>query len=156
MTPGRSGLRDRYGEFTETWGTLSFYERFEQLVALVLSALIAVIVLIAAWDLAKEVFSLVWHGSLRPLEHPMFQRIFSQIMILLIALEFKHSITRVAAHRDHIIQVRTVLLIAILAIARKLIILEPEQYSALTIVALAAVAAALGITYWLVRDRERP
>jgi uncharacterized membrane protein (DUF373 family) len=51
-------------------------------------------------------------------------------------------------------QVKTVLLIAMLAITRKFIILEADQYSAPTIMALAAVVVALGIADWLVRERE--
>jgi uncharacterized membrane protein (DUF373 family) len=150
----RSGLHDRYGEFMGTWRTLSLYERFEQVIALVLTGIIVVIVLLATWDLAKEVLALLWHGSLSRLDHRMFQGIFSQIMILLIALEFKHSIIRVVAHRESIIQVETVLLIAILAISRKFIILDAEQYSPQTIFALAAVALTLSIAYWLIRARD--
>jgi uncharacterized membrane protein (DUF373 family) len=120
----------------------------------VLTALIALIIVIATWDLAKEVFTMAWNRVLDPLDHRMFQPIFGQIMFLLIALEFKHSITKVAAHRESIAQVKTVLLIAMLAITRKFIILEADQYSAPTIMALAAVVVALGIAYWLVRERE--
>lgn len=78
-----------------------------------------------------------WKRVLDPLDHRVFPPIFGQIMFLLIALEFKHSITKVVAHRESITQVKTVLLIA------------P------TIVALAAVVVALGIAYWLIRDRDQ-
>ena len=154
MATKQSGLSARFEEFKDTWRTLSPYERIEQVIALVLTYLIAVIVLIATWDLAKEVFLLAWHGLLDPLDHRMFQVIFGQIMTLLIALEFKHSIIKVVAHRESIIQVKTVLLIALLAISRKFIILEPNQYSAQIILGLAAVVIALGVTYWLIRDRD--
>jgi uncharacterized membrane protein (DUF373 family) len=154
-TPSRrSGLHDRYGEFMGTWRTLSLYERFEQVIALVLTGVIVVIVLLATFDLTKEVLFLAWDGSVNHLDHRVFQTIFSQIMVLLIALEFKHSIIRVVAHRQHIIQVETVLLIAILAIARKFIILDAEQYSPQTIFALAAVAATLSVAYRLIRVRD--
>jgi uncharacterized membrane protein (DUF373 family) len=73
---------------------------------------------------------------------------------VLIALEFKHSILRVVAAGESIIQVRTVLLIALLALSRKLIILDMTQFSATTLLALAALLLALGVTYWLVRDRD--
>jgi hypothetical protein len=45
------------------------------------------------------------------------------IMTLLIAMEFKHSIVRVALRRD-IIQVKTVVLIAVIALSRKFVILD--------------------------------
>jgi uncharacterized membrane protein (DUF373 family) len=147
-------MRGRYGAFVGTWNTLSLYERFEQTIALVLTALIAVIIVIALWDLTGRVLAVALSGQLHPLEQQTFQGLFSQILILLIALEFKHSIIRVVAYRQSIIQVRTVLLIAILAIARKLIILDLDHYSAQSILGLAAVTATLGITYWLIRDRD--
>ena len=150
----RSGVRGRYGEFRDTWSTLSLYERFEQVIALTLTGLIAVIVVIATWTLARKVLALVWSGLPDPLDPHLFQAIFGQIMILLIALEFKHSIVKVVAHRESVAQVKTVLLIALLAIARKFIILDVDQHPPQSIVALAAVVVALGIAYWLVRDRD--
>jgi uncharacterized membrane protein (DUF373 family) len=146
-------LREHYSDFHANWITLSFYERFEQIVALVLAWLIAVVIAVATWELAKEVLVLVGRGSLDPLDHRVFQVIFGQIMTLLIALEFKHSIVRVIAQQRSIIQVKTVLLIALLAIARKFIILDaaapPQQ-----VLALAAVVVALGTAYWLIRDSD--
>ena len=146
-------MRQRYSDFHANWITLSFYERFEQVVALVLAWLIAVVVVIATWELAKEVLVLVGRGSLNPLDHGVFQVIFGQIMTLLIALEFKHSIVRVIAQQQSLIQVKTVLLIALLAISRKFLVLDsdtPPQH----VLALAAVVVALGATYWLIRESD--
>lgn len=146
-------MRQRYSDFHANWITLSFYERFEQVVALVLAWLIALVVVIATWELAKEVLVLVGRGSLNPLDHGVFQVIFGQIMTLLIALEFKHSIVRVIAQQQSLIQVKTVLLIALLAISRKFIVLDsdtPPQH----VLALAAVVVALGATYWLIRESD--
>src|SRR5688500_6976831 len=119
----RSHLRDRYTEFRDNWITLTLYERFEQVIALVLTWLIAIIIVAATWELIKEVVFLVGQGGLNLLDYRAFQLIFGEIMIVLIVLEFKHSIIRVVAQRTHIIQVQTVLLIALLAISRKFIIL---------------------------------
>jgi uncharacterized membrane protein (DUF373 family) len=77
------------------------------------------------------------------------------VMTLLIAMEFKHSITRVMLRRDHIVQVKTVILVAILAIARKFIILDPAT-DPKCIAALAAALVALGSVYWLMRQRDDP
>jgi uncharacterized membrane protein (DUF373 family) len=148
------GLRVRYEEFRRNWRILSVYERFEQIIALILAWIIAVIIVVALWDLAKEVALLAVHDMLDPLDHAVFQAIFGQILTVLIALEFKHSIIRVIAAGESIIQVKTVLLVAVLALARKLIILDLSAYSPGTIFALAALLLALGVTYWLVRDQD--
>lgn len=148
-----TGLSNRRDAFRQNWRGLSLYERFEQVVAVVLTVLIAVIVVVAAVDLSKEVFLLAWRGSFEPLDHRIFQQVFGQILTVLIALEFRHTVVRVVAEGTKIIQVKTVLLIALLALARKFIILDVNEHSAQTIFALAAVVVALGTSYWLIRDR---
>jgi len=76
---------------------------------------------------------------------------------LLIAMEFKHSIIRVALRRDSIIQVKTVVLIALIAVSRKFVILDTATTEAPKIAALAAALLALGEVNWVLRERdERP
>ena len=52
-------------------------------------------------------------------------------------------------------QVRAVILIAMLAIVRKLIILDLETTTALQLMSLAGAILSLGAVYWLVRDQDR-
>jgi uncharacterized membrane protein (DUF373 family) len=73
---------------------------------------------------------------------------------LLIAMEFNHSILQAMDRLHRIIQVKTVVLISILALARKFIILNIEATPALTIIALGFAVIALGVVYWLMRDRD--
>jgi uncharacterized membrane protein (DUF373 family) len=129
------------------------YDRFEQIVALVLSVIIAVIVVAALIELVRIVVYMVETESLSPLEQGTFQLVFGMIMTLLIALEFKHSIVRVAMRREGIIQVKTVVLIALIALARKFVILDIAASPA-QIAALAFALLALGVVYWLLRERE--
>ena len=131
----------------------SFYERFEQVVALVLSAVIAVIIVVSLFQLISIVFTLLVLDAFNPLDHEVFQSVFGMIMTLLIAMEFKHSIVRVALRRDSIIQVKAVILIGLIALARKFVILDPEA-SPGKIAALAGATLALGVTYWLLRERD--
>jgi uncharacterized membrane protein (DUF373 family) len=53
------------------------------------------------------------------------------------------------------VQARTVILIALLAIVRKMIILDLGSTEALQLLALAAAILALGAVYWLVRSQDR-
>jgi uncharacterized membrane protein (DUF373 family) len=77
------------------------------------------------------------------------------IFTVIIALEFKKSLLVVAERRDTVIQIRSVVMIALLAICRKVIILDLAETDALHIAALAAAILALGIVYWLLRDRDQ-
>ncbi len=139
--------------FRAQWAVMTFYERFEQVIALVLSAVIAVIIVVSLLQLMSIVFTLLILDAFNPLDHKVFQTVFAMIMTVLIAMEFKHSIVRVALRRDSIIQVKTVILIGLIALARKFVILDPEA-SPGKIAALAGATLALGVTYWLLRERD--
>ncbi len=142
-------------ELQRYWKVLTAYERFEQIVAVILGWTIAVIVVVALWRLLQEVFHSLVLGSMDPLEHGTFQQVFGAIMTLLIALEFKHSIVKVVHRRSHIIQVRTVILIAQLALARKFILIDFEKITALEGFALGFGVLVLAIAHWLLRHSER-
>ena len=145
------------GVFAETrrhWPLMTVYERFEQLVAILLSLITAVIIVVALIQLIIGVMPLLIGGALNLLDHQTFQGLFGMIMTLLIAMEFKHSIIRVAWRREHIIQVKTVVLIALLALGRTFIILDTGTTDAATIAALAGATFVLGLVYWLLRERD--
>src|ERR1700704_5363838 len=136
------------------WAVLSYYQRFEGLVALVLTLVIALIILVALFRLTSGVVTGLLFGVLDPLDHGIFQSVFGDILTLLIALEFNHSLQFVVKREQSIIQTKIVLLIALLAIARKFIVLDLSSVSAAQLLGLATIALALGVTYWLMRERD--
>lgn len=135
------------------WKRLTFYERFEQLVAISVSGVIMIIIVISLIQLIRTVFTLLFLEAFNPLEHRVFQTVFGMIMTLLIAMEFKHSIIKVALRRDSIIRVKTVVLIALIALSRKFVLLDTDTEPAM-IAALAGASVALGAVYWLLRERD--
>jgi uncharacterized membrane protein (DUF373 family) len=136
------------------WSIMTLYERFEQVVAIILSLVISVVIALALVQLLIRVGPLLLTGAIDPLEHEVFQTLFGMVMTLLIALEFKHSIIRVALRKSSIVQVKTVVLIALIALSRKFVILDTKATSASTIAALAGATLVLGVVYWLLRDRD--
>jgi len=140
-------------ELHAQWRLMSVYEKFEQVVALALSGVIAVIIVVSLLQLVRTVYTLLVLDALNPVDHRVFQTVFGMIMTLLIAMEFKHSIIKVALRRESIIQVKTVVLIALIALSRKFVILEPEASPA-RIAALSGAVLALGAVYWLLRERD--
>ncbi|HET6897593.1 MAG TPA: phosphate-starvation-inducible PsiE family protein [Vicinamibacteria bacterium] len=148
------GPRQGWEITRDEWRGLSLYGRFEQLITWVLAATIGLIVCVAAFRLVSDVVRLLLVQALNPLEHEVFQTVFGAIMTVLIALEFSHSIVHASARPKGIVQVRTVILIALLALTRKFIILDVKLVPASTILGLAVALLALGVTYWLLRNTE--
>ncbi len=144
------------GDLRDQWPLLTIYERFEQIVAIVLSLMIVSIILTALWGLGMQTISLLKNGAFATPGIHAFQAVFGTIMTLLIAMEFNHSLFHSVLHRGQIIKVKTVVLIAILAISRKFIVMQAERTTALTIFAYSVAVLFLGIVYWLMCTRESP
>src|SRR5256885_13213205 len=138
-----------------TWKLLTAYEKFEHAVIVILTGLIAIIVALAVWHLVLKIIAgIVASGDFDPTDNTVFQALFGMIFTVIIALEVKRSLLVVAERRSSIAQVRTVVLLALLAIVRKLLILDLSVTDALQLFALAAAILALGCVYWLVRDQD--
>jgi uncharacterized membrane protein (DUF373 family) len=144
----------RWNRSKAQWDIQTYYQRFETVVALVLTVVIALIILVALYRLCTGVIAALLFHAVDPLDHRVFQAVFGQIMTLLIALEFNHTLQYVVTRHQSIIQTKVVLLIALLALARKFIILDLPQTTPDELLALAGVTIALGTTYWLVRERD--
>jgi uncharacterized membrane protein (DUF373 family) len=133
---------------------LALYERFESAVVIVLTILIIVVVLTATWRLAGVVGTMVATDEIHPANQSVFQTIFGMIFTVIIALEFKRSLLVVLERKESVVRVRSIILIAMLAMVRKFIILDLAQAAALDIFALSAAILALGIVYLIVRQAD--
>ena len=80
---------------------------------------------------------------------------FGMIFTVIIALEFKKSLLVIAERRESVVQIRSVVTIALLAICRKVIIFDLRETDAAQLFALAAAILALGVVYWLIRDSDQ-
>lgn len=148
------GKRPGLGDLKSQWALLTYYQRFESLVAIVLTIVIGLIIVVALYRLSVSVVAGLIFGVLDPLDHRVFQSVFGEVMTLLIALELNHTLVYVAAREQSIIQTKIVLLVALLALARKFIILDVRDTSTEQLLGLAAITLALGIVYWLMRERD--
>jgi uncharacterized membrane protein (DUF373 family) len=148
-------LREELATARAQWQLLTFYQKFEQVIVLILTGLMAAVIVLAVWNLAlKIVASLVLSNTFDLTDHVVFQTFFGMMLTVIIALEFKRSLLVVAERRESIVQVRTVVLLALLAIVRKLIILDLSTTNASQLFALAVAILALGGVYWLIRDQD--
>jgi uncharacterized membrane protein (DUF373 family) len=138
------------------WQLLTLYQRFEEGIVLFLTGLIGLVIIAAVWNLAlKVLYGLILSNQFDPADPMVFQTVFGMIFTVIIALEFKRSLVVIAERKDTIVQVRTVILIAMLAVVRKLIILDLTTTNAPQLFALAAAMLALGGIYWLARYQDQ-
>ncbi|MCV2366600.1 phosphate-starvation-inducible PsiE family protein [Roseateles oligotrophus] len=147
-------VRKWWKQLSTDWPTLTIYQRFESVVALALTLLISLVILVALIRLFVRVVSGLVFGAMNPLDHMVFQNVFGEILTLLIALEFNHTLQYVATRQQTIIQTKVVVLIALLALARKFIVLDIDQIDPVTLLGLAAITLVLGLTYRLIWEPD--
>lgn len=127
---------------------LRFVDGVEDFFAKILSLAMIGVVLFAVVDLGivlvQQLLSLPTGGFSVTL-----LKIFGLFLNVLIALEILQNITSYLS--SHIIQIEMVIITSLIAVARKIIILDFEKVSDSELFALAATIFALSICYWLVR-----
>lgn len=123
-------------------------ENVEVLVSKVLSIFMVVVILVAIGDLAIFIFK-----ELLTAPYPKFNttlyKIFGLFLNILIALEILENIT--AYLRKHVFQVELVIVTSLIAVARKIIILDLEKVSGIDIIGLGIAILALSISYLIIR-----
>ena len=80
-------------------------------------------------------------------------KLFGAFLVVLIAIEIFVNIRMYLG--TNVVPVRLVLATALMAVARKVIVLDLKEFTAADMIALAAVTIALGATYWLVDQTAR-
>jgi uncharacterized membrane protein (DUF373 family) len=130
------------------WKALTSYERFEQIVSRIIMLFISVAIIYSLGLVAIELirdFSL----GVAFMDSELLQDIFGSLLTVLILLEFNHSIASSLTRKSGILQARVVVLIAILVVARKVILLDFKTATLEHFAGISGMALSLGILYWL-------
>ncbi|MBD2253673.1 phosphate-starvation-inducible PsiE family protein [Nostoc parmelioides] len=124
-------------------------ENVEVLVSKVLSIFMVLVILVAIADLGifivKEVFT-VPYGKI----NTTLFKVFGLFLNILIALEILENIT--AYLKKHVFQVELVIVTSLIAVARKIIILDLEKVNGIDIIGLGIAVLALSISYLIIRS----
>ncbi|MEA5537212.1 phosphate-starvation-inducible PsiE family protein [Crocosphaera sp. XPORK-15E] len=132
---------------------LRFIHLVENIVSKILSIALIVVIGVSIFDLmivlCKDLFTTEPFGFF----DKTLLELFGLFLNILIALELLENIT--AYLRKHIVQVELVVVTALIAVARKIIIFDPAKYEKSDIIALAVAALALAISYLLIRLSNR-
>ena len=139
---------------TSRWPKLASYAGFERIalgsVLVMLGAItVCAIVLVAI----KLVSDLMLGESF--LDKAALQDTFGLILTIVILLEFNHSIYVAMTQGSGAVQTRIVVLIAILVIARKLMLKDFDAIDFQTLLGYGGLLLALGALYWLISDGDR-
>lgn len=136
------------------WNEVANYGRFERIalgsVLVILSAITVYAIVVAVLKLATD-FML----GASFLQKAALQDTFGSILVILILLEFNHSVYVAFTQKSGVIQVRAVVLITVLVIARKLMLQDFGTMSFEALLGFGGLLLALGMLYWLISSADR-
>jgi uncharacterized membrane protein (DUF373 family) len=130
------------------------YEWFERII---LSITVFMISLVIVYSLVLATITLFedFISDIGFMETGALKDTFGLILTVIILVEFNHSIVSAIRQRSGAIQVRIVVLITIIVLARKLVLLDYTAASVETLLGLGGLALSLGGLYWLLSDGEQ-
>jgi len=132
---------------------LGIVKKFERAVILSLIVLMLVVVLLSAvelaWILARDIVT----PPVILLDIGELLEVFGFFLLVLIGIELLEMIKIYLDER--VIHVEVVFMVAMVAIARKVVILDVKELSGLTLVGIAAVIISLSAGYFLVKRSHR-
>lgn len=128
---------------------LRYVTYFEKALYITLLGLLALVLVASVVDLAIVVFSFLTDNSIPLLDHAEILSVFSLFLMVLIGIEFFETI--LAYLRENIIHVEVIIMVAVIAVARKIIILDTTEGTDLHLIGLSVMMIALGGAYYLVR-----
>lgn len=127
----------------------SALRRFERIVVVALIVTMGVVIALATLDLLWLVIEDMIAPPVLLLEVTELLDIFGFVLLILIGIELLETIK--AYLTENVVHVEIVLEVALIAIARKVIVLDTDKYPPLTLLAVAALILTLALGFYLER-----
>ncbi len=129
------------------------FGRIEKFTIMVLAGMLVIVVALSTVDLGAMIVKEIWGPPRFLISVDGLLDIFGYFLLVLIGVELLETL-RTYMKQD-VIHVRVVLEVALIAMARKVIILEPHTVPSLTLLGIAAVILALGVAFYFERQAQK-
>lgn len=129
------------------------YNWFEKAVVAVLTVFVSVSVVLTLGHAGQALYEVVFSSNYL-IGHEGFIKVFAAFMTVLIALEFNHTVLPDITTKAPLVKVRAVLLVALLALARKVVLVDFKQVEYTSMIGLAILILAVTAAYWALQREE--
>jgi len=130
-----------------------YLRNFEKFITVSLIIMMAVVILLATVELGWIIIKDIITPPIFLLEINELLDIFGLFLLILIGIELVETIKAYLSER--VIRVEVVIIVGLIAIARKVIILDVKELSSLTLIGIAAIILALSAGYYLLKGSLR-
>ncbi len=127
----------------------SLAQRAERYIIYSLVIMMAGVLVLATIELAYSIIVAIIKPPYFLLDFEEVLVLFGAFLLVLIGIELLDTIK--IYFKRHVVHVEVVVLVAIIAIARKVIVLEPGTYDGTTLIGIAAIILSLALSYYLIK-----
>jgi uncharacterized membrane protein (DUF373 family) len=124
-----------------------FSKLFERVIVIALIVMMVIVILLSTIELGRILVVDILQAPNFLLNITELLDIFGFFLLILIGVELLETIR--AYLNEHQVHVEIVLEVALIAVARKIVILDIKEYSPTVIFAIAAIVLALSVAYFL-------
>src|SRR5512143_2380680 len=126
---------------------LTFLKKFERMIVTTLIVMMALTILLATIELAWLIIKDVISPPIFFLEIQELLDIFGLFLLVLLGIELVSTLKTYLTHNE--VHVEVVFAVALIAIGRKVIILDVKEIPSLSLLGIAAMIIALSVGYFL-------
>src|SRR5690554_2564006 len=123
--------------------------KVEKAIIMVLIFLMFLVLITATIDLGLYLFRSIYNAEYFLMDFDALIDVFGAFLLVLIGIELLDTIK--VYLRRNLVHVEVVVLVAIIALARKIVVLRIDEYSGEILLGLAAMIKALAVAYYLIR-----
>ncbi|MCF6153582.1 MAG: phosphate-starvation-inducible E-like protein [Candidatus Kuenenia stuttgartiensis] len=128
---------------------LDYLKRFEKIIIVSLIVMMVIVLLFATIDLCLAIIKDILSPPVFLLDINELLDIFGLFLLVLIGIELLETVKTYLLKKE--IHVEVVFTVALIAVARKVIILDVKTLSSLTLLGIAAIIIALSMGYYLLK-----
>jgi uncharacterized membrane protein (DUF373 family) len=132
---------------------LEYLDRFERGIYYALMVMLALVIFLGVLELVVILYHAIFTDFSYRLANFEILEIFGYFLLILIGIELLETIKAYLVKNE--IHVEIIILVAIIAVARKIILLDPfaagEALNSSAMIALGVVVVSLAVSYYLVR-----
>jgi len=132
---------------------LPFLKRFERFIVTCLIVMMVVVILLATIELGWLIVKDVITAPVLLLEIEELLDIFGLFLLVLIGIELVGTLKTYLTENE--VHVEVVFMVALIAIGRKVIILDVKEFSSLTLLGIAAIIISLSTGYYFFKRSTR-
>lgn len=130
------------------------FDRFQRIVTIVLMVLMGLVVVCAVLDLGRDLFLALGKPPHVFIPIESLLDLFGMFLLVLIGIELLDTLRAYLV--ENVVHEEVILVAALIAVARKVIVLDVKELDALKLIGIGVIILAVAVAYWIVKQTHPP